>query len=256
MRLTYVAPDGEYFRLHGAKLDDGLTLVEDTLEGFVAEFEDTPVQVVGVPGQRVNMADRVFKPLTGSFDVVVTSEEAWSRFARSLRDSEPRGIFPPGPVPLGWDTPAYLMLEYGMEWYQLPVRLATVPSAPGRQIRLGSQMKVNLVSDLGVWLQVHSQLGESQVNNVGATPIWPRIWWKGAGGEVTLPSGATYNLPAVQSDHVVDMGRVYSRDGFDRELTRQIDPVSEVVQPGKMAPYRVPDGALVQFAVGVMNPWL
>ena len=247
-KLAYLSPDGvELDLLDGS---DGGPFVEfETLSGFVGEFEDTVVQTPGVPGGRVDFRDRVVAQMSGAFTVVAPDRTAW-RVVRDAFSSRRYGSL-------------FLTIDGVQFW--LPVRLRSSLPSPALRPGVGARVQVDLVSDGdggGVWnFRSASEESEVVVSNWGDVPLWPEVVWAGAGGRVTLPSGVGFTLPAVVGEFRLPLarvhaGRVYNPDGVaDREVSRRVDAVSEMVPVGETRAYRVPSGARLQWDVGVFDPW-
>lgn len=246
--LSYVSPDGRHhFEMFYG--EDGPFIVLDSLSGLVGEFQDTPIQTVGVPGARVDFRDRVVAPMTGSFTLVVLSVEQWL----SVRQA--------------FSTTKYGRLELRSEGriYSCPVRLSASLPAPQAAPKHGSTVEVSLVSDGdrgGVWSRSYQSDKKSvTVTNLGDVPVWPTVEWEGSGGAVTLPSGATLELPAVDRPHFLPLarnkaGKVTSDRGFEPEVTKKIGAVGEQVPVGEERTFSLPGGAKLHWREGVLDPWI
>lgn len=246
--LTYVSPDGKN-RFEMLSGGEGPFIVLDSLSGMVGEFSDTQIQTVGMPGARVDFRDRVIAPMSGSFALVVLSGEQWLDVRRSF------------------STTKYgkLELSRGGNVLETPVRLSATLPPPGGRPKEGTQIQVALVSDGehgGYWSRRYESADTRvTVTNNGDVPIWPEIVWNGAGGDVTLPSGAKITLPRVAVAHVVSLAR--DRVGLARPLAEGtwsvpmwIDAVSEQVPVGETRTFQIPDGANLRWREGVLDPWI
>ena len=217
-----------------------------TLAGFVGQFEDAGVQAIGVPGQVVSIRDRVTQPMEGSFTLVVWDPEKWPE-VRAAFSSRVEG---------------QLVLRGPSGSWHLPVRLAQSLPSPDTHPARGARIEVQLVADGGVWLDPIMDEGPRvDVVNSGDVPIWPRIVWEGAGGMVTMFSGATFKLPKVSGKHTLMLdrrhaGEVYLPDGtYSNVLSRQVGAVAEMVPVGGKAEMTIPADAVVAYAQGVYDPW-
>ncbi|GAB3946717.1 hypothetical protein [Corynebacterium tapiri] len=243
--LKYVAPDGVVFPLIGGPY--GAVFVRDGgLESLVASFEDTGVQAAGHAGRRVDWRDRLVKELTGALTVVVRDPALWPGFARAFH-SRRHGT---------------LVLDGGaLGPMRLSVRLAAPIGPPSMQPKPGTEVQVSLVADDGVWVQSHTGTGNVTVTNYGDVPIWPSVEWDGAGGQVKLPSGATFTLPAVTGRHSVSLSRldggevVDARGRVDQGLTDKAGALSESVPVDFSRTFSVPTGARLSWSVGYFSPW-
>lgn len=218
-----------------------------TLSGFVGQFEDTGVQVIGVPGQVVSIRDRVTQPMEGSFTLVVWNPERWPS-VRAAFSSRVEGR---------------LVLRHGGSERFLPVRLAETLPSPDSHPERGARIEVRLVADGGVWLETKVDKGPRvSIVNAGDVPIWPRLEWSGNGGSVTLLSGAKITLPKVTGTHKLmldrrNAGEVYLPNGtYSSTLSRQIGAVAEMVPVGGKGEIVVPAGAVVAYSQGVYDPWI
>lgn len=238
--MKYVAPSGGVYEfLTGS---DGQPFIElDTIEGLVGTFEDTPIQVVGETGARVDLRDRVIHRLEGTFTVVVFSREQWAGLVRDFSTT----------------TPGVLVLDVGGVGFELRVKLATPLPFPTVVPQAGVRITVSVIADAGVWECPVSSEGTVEVANFGDVPAWPEITWSGAGGVAVLPSGASFTLPAVETEHVLPLARSASgvaHDARGRRL-RVDEVVSEMVPAGETRTFVVPAGARLITRVGVLNPW-
>lgn len=246
--LSYISPDGRnrFDMFYG---DEGPYIVLDSLSGLVGEFQDSPIQTVGVPGARVDFRDRVVAPMTGSFTLVVLSTEQWL----SVRQS--------------FSTTKYGRLELRTEGriFSCPVRLSSALPPPASAPKHGSTLEVSLVSDGeygGLWSRAYqSDKNKVTVTNMGDVPIWPTVEWEGSGGSVKLPSGASFTLPAVHGPHMLSLarhmsGKVTSARGFEPDVTKQIGAVGEQVPVGQQRVYEIPAGAKLHWREGVLDPWI
>jgi hypothetical protein len=125
-------------------------------------------------------------------------------------------------------------------------------------------LSIPLAIDTGYWeTGPFRKSGNVTVTNSGQVYIWPEIVWEGAGGKVTLPSGAEFTLPAVDStrrlhldpqrSHQVLNGLGVRDDDLWRRIRGQI--ISEGVPPGQSRQYTLPDGAFLEWRIGVLDPW-
>lgn len=124
-------------------------------------------------------------------------------------------------------------------------------------------VQVPVVADEGVWwLAPDVVTGDATVVNVGDVPLFVTIGWSGAGGRVTMPSGATFTLPRTQETRYLHLSRrrslsVTDGDGVrDDVLWRQLRGAApEVVPVGAERTFMVPEGAWVEYRLGVLDPW-
>lgn len=243
--IDYVGP-GETLQIASDPASD-VFIEAGTLEGFVGQWEDSGVQAIGVPGQVVNIRDRVTQPMEGGFTLVVWDPEIWPKVREAFSSRYEGQLVLKGPV---------------RELY-LPVRLAESLPSPDTHPERGSRIEVRLIADGGVWLDPVADPGPRVVvSNAGDVPVWLRIDWEGAGGQVTMPSGAQVVLPRVTGVHTLMLdrrhaGEVYLPDGsYSNTLSRQIGAVAEMVPVGGEAEVVIPAGAQVSYSQGVYDPWI
>lgn len=238
-QLEYLSPDGQVFDL----LRGGVRIEIDSLDGFVGLFEDSPVDVVGVPGSFIDFRDRRVMPLTGSFTAVVFDVDEWVRWRRAWSTTR-RGTLRITPLN---DLPK-----------TLSVTLANALPSPVVRPKPGERIDVSVISFQGAWQTAFSATGNVTVTNDGDVPIWPKIAWSGAGGTVTLPSGATFSLPSVSGEYEISLRR-----GDDGKATKNgevtdinVDSLAESVPVGQTRLFKLPAGAHLNWSVGVFDPWI
>lgn len=251
--VRYVSPGGEVWNLVGDEWVAGLRA--GGLEGLTASANAVTVESPGVPGQR--LAGLRFGAATGSLKVFVRGDgrhpagEVWARF---------RACFP--------FRPPFGVLTVGSPFGEVSARVRYPGGASGvERDPEGAEfvpLEMPLVNDDGVWwLALQRATGNITVTNFGDVYVWPLIRWNGAGGAVTLPSGATFTLPAVQSERGISLDPLKSRQVLDQDgavddaLWRQLRGVvlSEGIPPGGTRTFVVPDGAVLEYQIGVVDPW-
>lgn len=244
--LDLISPGGVELNLISDGAPGGLAVEAGGVEGLTGMFQDTPVQAVGEPGQFVNFSDRVVNPITGSLTVRVLDPEQWGAFRRAWSV---------------WDT-SILRLTIDGTVFRLPCRLQSSFSFPASIPKRNDAVQVPIISDRpGAWLVAYSGAGLVTVTNSGDIPVSPVIAWNGAGGKVTLPSGAYFTLPAVTSEHTLPMARSNSGRVLDAtgapvaSLTRAVGAVGERVPRGAQLLYSLPPGARLDWDVGYFDPF-
>lgn len=125
---------------------------------------------------------------------------------------------------------------------------------------------IPVISDTGCWFKEHSSNIEDrtvEIYNYGDVVTCPRIMWDGNGGEIVVPSGATFTLPPVSETRVLYLDNSKSNmvtdlDGnVDKELSKRLaqQVYSEGVPEDTVRTYQVPVGARVVYDVGLYDPW-
>lgn len=233
-------------------------LLDAGIAGLVGSPVVSTASSIGVAGQVITGA--VAQPIEGTLSCLVQ--------ALGVRDVSAvmawfRGV---------WSNTAESMLiiahpRFGR--WSLPVRLSGALPAPGGDPADGGDIvfDVPLIGDGGVWLSdsFSSQHTENivTVTNYGDVPVSPRIVWNGAGGEVKLPSGATFTLPPVSQPRVLSLAwadglKVTAMDGvLDREVWVKVrgKALSEQIPVGESGVFQLPDGASLEWRIGVYDPW-
>lgn len=124
-------------------------------------------------------------------------------------------------------------------------------------------LTVPLVADEGLWwLPEQSGTGNVTVTNRGDVPTWLKIRWNGAGGAVTLPSGARFTLPSVTTPRTLFLSRQHSlvvrddKGAVDKALWKRLrSALPEQVMPGKTGRFILPAEATATWREGVLDPW-
>ncbi|KGM18142.1 hypothetical protein [Corynebacterium auriscanis] len=252
--IDYIAPDGREWRLHSQGERGEATIIEEGVEGFVGSVEDSVIESVGEPGQILDALN--VGVMTGSLQCVLVPDgesidELFSRWRASwsrrrsgtLRIKSPR---------LGVLTTAARLSE----------SMPTPEVDPGGKRH--ARVEVPVVCDRGVWSTDNVRgSGTVTVTNFGDVALWPSVEWAGAGGPVTLPSGATFTLPAAGSKRVLCLNPAESlivkdlAGKVDRALWLKLAPVAwaEPVMAGETAQFRVPAGAELVWRVSVLDPF-
>lgn len=186
--------------------------------------------------------------MVGGFTVVVLNPVRWRDF-RAAWSSSVEGV---------------LTLDNSGVRYQLPVVLAAPLPFPAQVPTPGARVEVQVKAPSGVWwLPKRTGDREVWVSNTGDVPVWPSITWFSSGGEVTLPSGASFNLPFIDQDQLrvsldrAAVGVVTTLEGTPRpQITSQMfDVVAEQVPPGTTRRFLLPQGATLEWQIGVFDPW-
>lgn len=226
------------------------------VDGLVGQVDDAVAEPIGTPGQLV--VGQQVGPLRGSLtflcrahggmdagEVQAALRRAWSPLAARtnvVTVSSPVG-----------NVQARLRLDRG--------HVAVKEDPSWSDVVL--DVEIPAVGDEGLWWTVpHSGQGIVTVTNYGDVFLWVRIRWSGDGGRVILPSGASFILPAVESERVLSLSRSESlavRDAagvVDQAVRAQLRGVPpEGVPVGQSRLFTVPAGASVEWQAGVLDPW-
>lgn len=233
--LDYYSPTGSGIRLISPRGEkrSAVTVERDSIEGFVASFEDHPVAVPGQPGAFVDVRDRTINPMPGSFTAVVLQPDKWGSL-RSLFSTTSHGR-----LELAFDRGGVQQVFY------TPVRLAQTLPALTRRLQKGSRVTFNMVSDAGIWLKEDVQSGRTFSATAGPDlPTWFTVEAP-AGTTVTLPSAATVAMPT-------------ARMSFAPPQITPGDPaapISEHIQAGNTGAVSLSAPGIVTFLKGALDPW-
>lgn len=251
-RVKYISPDGTKWDLTSDRWVAGLKA--GGIKGLVGSLDAQVITPIGGVGQRV-VGFRP-APRSGSLTVLLRPSEPYS-----LPDVwvDFRSGFVAGQY--GW-----LVVKTPTGDWHLRVRPGGELPEPEYDDADASAMTVDipLISDEGVWWSEEQEASRVvYLVNPGSVPIYPVITWSGAGGEVTLPSGARFTLPRSEvarglfldpSESLVVMD---TRQVVDHELWAALRKTAlpEGVPPGETRRYALPDGANCLWRVGVLDPW-
>lgn len=256
-RVEWLDRSGRLWWLNRPARQGGVRLVDEGIEGLVGVVEDQAVAAVGVPGQVLD--SQLVEAMTGSLTVLVTrtQSESVDDLIAAFR--------------AGWSTAPHgagTLSIFSPRLGRLSARVRSSESIPalGRNssAKAVHQMTVPVVADRGLWATAGlSDVGEVEVPNMGDAPIYPTIWWDGAGGDVVLPSGAVITLPPVDGERIVYLdpsqsGAVTFPDGqLDRALWRQIRAtvLPEGVPTAQTRVFTLPAGASLHWIQEVADPW-
>lgn len=250
--LSYTTPWGRTWHLIEENWVTGL--LSGGIEGLVGEAEDVVSTTPGVPGQILDSQDTT--RMTGSLRVTIGPDgdldagQVWAQF---------RGGFSRHMVgTLTLTSPHYGVLS-------TQVRLSGIlppPDVEPNDEGLIDELRIPLVSDEGLWLEdTRTGVGVVTVHNTGDTTLTPRIRWSGAGGPVTLPSGAIFTLPAVTKERIlllsaIDSLAVLTPFGeIDYTLMRQMQVLPEAVPDQAERTFLLPVGATLEWQIGRHDPW-
>lgn len=226
------------------------------VDGLVGSMVDTTAQPLGVPGHVV--LSQHMEPMSGSLNFHCRADggrsaadvQADLRRAFSGVVGRRNEIVVESPV---GDVHAFVRLNGAIP--------PPVQDPSWDEVVLNVQVPV--IGDEGVWWSHAPVLvGEATVVNFGDVPVWVRIRWSGSGGRVVMPSGATFVLPSVVGERVLQLSRqeslvvVDGRGEIDFDVWRKVRGVfPEFVPVGATRTFRLPEGARLEYKVGVSDPW-
>lgn len=236
------------------KKDRGVFLREGGISGLVGTPSPLVSQAVGAVGQRFFGAEH--GPLEGtlSLNIYDTSGDCAAVFDEFV------GSF-------STHAPAVLRVSSKLRGPRFgALRLAAEIESPACEPAEVSELNVDVsvVIDDGAWWSnwVHGN-NNVTVTNSGDVPVSPKIRWKGSGGKVTLPSGATFTLPAVSQPRNLLLGIDQSlavfddQEVLDRETWLKVrgQALPEDIPPGASRVFSVPEGADLLWRLGFLSMW-
>ncbi|WP_235696714.1 hypothetical protein [Corynebacterium diphtheriae] len=252
-QIMLLTPSGVEWNLTEKK-DRGVFLREGGISGLVGTPSPLVSQAVGAVGQRFFGAEH--GPLEGtlSLNIYDTSGDCAAVFDEFV------GSF-------STHTPAVLRVSSKLRGPRFgELRLAAEIESPACEPAEVSELDVDVsvVIDDGAWWSnwVHGN-NNVTVTNSGDVPVSPKIRWKGAGGKVTLPSGATFTLPAVSHPRNLLLGIdqslavVDDQEVLDRETWLKVrdQALPEDIPPGASRVFSVPEGADLLWRLGFLSMW-
>lgn len=251
-KIAYTSPAGDYFELT-SRDEPRVQLNEGGVSGLVAS-PDVPVasSVVGVGQVPTGLS---VAGMSGSLSGLIVGQEGGEVAGLYRRWRRAWSVVKPGVLQVSTGDGS---------WVSTPVRAASIPDWVGKDEwdLVEIPWSVSVVSDAGLWFG-SPMWGEGSVTvtNIGDVNIHPKIRWKGAGGQVILPSGASFTLPVTSSERVLlldpleSLAVVDNDDILDRALWPIAGAISEGVPPGESRIFTVPTGARLEWRVPLFDPW-
>ncbi|AIT89154.1 hypothetical protein [Corynebacterium ulcerans] len=252
-KITLLTPSGVEWNLTEKK-DRGVFLREGGISGLVGTPSPLVSQAVGAVGQRFFGAEH--GPLEGTLSLTIYD-----------MSGDCTKIFDEFMGSLSTHVPAVLKVSSKLRGPRFgAVRLAAEIGSPACDPAEVSSLDVeaSVVIDDGAWWSnwLHGNNNVTVTNN-GDVPVSPKIRWKGAGGKIKLPSGATFTLPAVSQPRNLLLGIaqclavVDDQGELDRETWIKVrgQALPENIPPGASRVFSVPDGAELLWQVGFLSMW-
>lgn len=259
--LVWVGADGVEWPLTGAEIR-GVFVESRTVGDFTGVREITSTSLIGVTGERVGAHDGEIKPIEFELGLVFSSATKFGHHG------DPSELFHDFCRGCSSRKKGYLKIVDTLHpTVGLPCVVLKVPVLEQINKRQGAFRGVfKFYCDSGLWVVPLSEGTQRivTVTNFGESTIYPKIRWKGLGGEVQTPSGSTFILPRVDDWRVVSLvpkgsGEVLDLAGvLDEPLWKKIrgQVVFEGVPVDAKRTYTIPEGAELIWEVGVLSPWL
>lgn len=246
--------DGDTWELNGER---GVWLTEDGLDVTVSRSVQGQ-KYAGAPGEFLGPGAVDYAAAAGTLRFIVDMDDpvecgrVWQEFLAVWESGEEQRLV----VRAGDGSERYIPVVLGDGGVAAP------PRSPdwGRLLHL----EVPVKSFRGLWWERGStSTNKVTLRNNGVVNIWPKIVWKGEGGTVKLPSGASFKLPAVPGLRTVHLDPFES--GVVTTATGKVDPETwamvreavlfESVPPGEARSYTAPAGAHFEWESGRLSPW-
>lgn len=253
--ITYITPDGTAWPL--TEHDWTSAIEHGGISGLVGETRDQVITGPDLIGQILDSQD--IGPMTGGLTVYIAGDETRSadKMWRELRAGLSTAKGREGTLVISSERAGRVYAK---------VRLQKIVGAPESDPDDETVLKIvlPLVCDDGVWWTAPmSAPGQAVVHNSGDVYLEPRIHWSGSGGQVKVPSGASFTLPAVGSPRIFECSSakafaVLRMDGsVDYELLAQLalTALPEGIPPGQSRAYSLPAGAVLIWQLGYLDPW-
>lgn len=242
-RLVWVGADGVSWHLSGAGV-----------RGVILEDNGFGDAVGGYDGN-----SKTPKPIEFEMTLAFTSDSKYGHHG------EPSRIFNEFCEGCSSRVPGLLVIEdTEREQVSLPCLVTKLPVMARPNMRSGAFRGVfRFSSKGGVWrARRHDNANNVTVTNSGDVMVWPKILWKGAGGKITAPSGASFNLPEAKEWRMLNLDPATScevtdlRGILDPSLWKKLWGVfGEGVPVSESRMYQLPAGAELTWELGFFNPW-
>lgn len=244
--MSYTSPDGGVYNLTGG----GVEILDSTVEGLVGSVKETAYTAPTIPGQVVDAFE--VQPMRGSLELLIGPSDSAQATAMALRqafDSRRTGT-------LSVNTPLGVA--------STRVRRDGPPKDPasvnGREDYV--QVKINLISDEGVWyLPPQQYQGQATVANPGDIHVWPVITWEGTQRGLVLPSGIEFPLPQVNTPHTLylnpqDSCLVVDAQGeIDYTVWGCVAHITEGIPPKQSRRFTLKSGVKMTITPAILDPW-
>lgn len=242
LNVVLITALGDEWRLTGTDRESEVLAPYGMLEELKANASRSDIAVPG--GAGVLPGARRFGPIQAELEFYLKAREG-----RDLEDVYRR--LRQGWAAATWSNPCVLSIESDNPLSPLTFELVVDGALPGVPVdmrrRSAEVLSVPVVCADGVAKSsLMTGTNTVTVTNHGDVPVWPIIRYEGAGGVVTTPSSATFTLPAMESEAIVDLNPMNLRlDGA----------FPESVSPGGQGVWKLPAGAQLEWSIGVADPW-
>lgn len=252
--LTWISPSGQEWEL--TSLDWVAGIRAGGIEGLVGEPTDVAVSTPGEAGQVLDSQE--YPAMRGTLRFAVrgdgekSADDVWAELRQSFRHKQ-------------YGT----LILRGSAYGNLSAATRRGGVIPPPLVDPASEevildVDVPVISDEGCWwTDTLTGTGTVTVSNSGDVPVYVKIRWSGSGGVVTLPSGATFTLPATPIPRILHLSSAQSlvvltdSGVVDPILWKQVRGVAlpELVPAEESRTFQLPSGATLEWQLGVMDPW-
>lgn len=253
--IGYIDPSGHDWELTSRGRSSGVFIAEDGIDGFIGQAEDSTSESIDVAGQLLNSVK--IKPWTATLEVLLVPSPDQHRHDLFKRWRKAWSRTATGTIRI---TTADLGNLYST------VRLSELIPPPKINpfVSEFAVAQTPIIGDEGVWWTARKKdSGMVNITNPGHVPIWPTITWAGSGGRVTLPSGATFTLPATNAPRTINLNPAESfivtdsTGNTDTDLWHTLATTAwaEPITPQHTAQFQLPPDATIHWRIGFLDPW-
>ena len=246
LRVQLISARQDTWDLTGHVSESHVLASRDQLENLVANVSRSSESIPG--GAGVFAGNMQFGEIVAELQFLVHDVRGKSNIADEvMRFRKGWNLFRNNPRPL----PSQLVFDVGNPlghiyldvWLDRP--LLGVPAMPPQ--RKSALITAPIFAPQGLFrTSTLRGQGSVEVHNSGDALVFPRVRWRGAGGTVTGPSGAGFELPASNDERVVDLSpRRLRLDGA----------LPEGVPVGGSGTWRLPEGASLEWELQVASPY-
>ena len=242
LNVVLITALGDEWRLSGTDQESEVLAPYGMLETLKPEVTRSDLQVPG--GAGVLPGARRFGPISTVLEFYLKAREG-----EDLEDTHRR--LRQGWAAATWSNPCVIRIESDNPLSPLTFELVVDGVLPGVSVdmrrRSAATLSVPVLCADGVAKSsVMTGKGNVTVTNHGDVNVWPKIRYRGAGGVVTNPSGATFTLPRAAEETIIDL---------NPRVLRLAGAFPENVPPGGTGVWVLPAGAQLEWTLGVADPW-
>lgn len=247
LEVTLTTVTGKRFLLTGAETESAVLAPEAAFETLVAEGSRSdqvvPSRAGALAGRtRWGVIEREIEFYLHA-DTGEEMEQVYRDFRQGFKIWDPFRVPPPKPAVLELVTDHPHGTLYLDVWLSRPLPGVSVDMRK----RTSTTITAALFNQKGLFRTAPIKAtGVVKVHNPGDEIIYPRLEGPGTGGQVIVPSGATFPWPSTGSPVAADL---------DPQALRLPGAFPEGVPPGRSGTYSVPPGVTVSYSALYADPW-